>query len=78
MCCSQASWEALPPSPTPPGGSPHGLAVVPGNKLLWACGQIGQYAVAAPLVPFFVFIKVSAYSPEAKNLPNFLSLRLEK
>jgi hypothetical protein len=63
---NQASWEARPPSPTPPGVAPHGLAVVPGDKLLLVCGPIGQYAVAAPLVPFFVFIKVSAYSPEAK------------
>jgi hypothetical protein len=52
--------------------------VVLGDKFFWACGQIGQYAAIAPLEPFFVFIKVSAYSPEAKNLPNFLSLRLEQ
>jgi hypothetical protein len=31
-----------------------------------------QYAVAAPLVHFFVFIKVSADPPETKNSPNFL------
>jgi hypothetical protein len=34
--------------------------------------QDGQYAVAAPLVHFFVFIKVSADPPETKNSPNFL------
>ncbi len=50
--CSQASWEAKPPSPTPPGGSPHWLAVVHCDELLWACGQDDQYAVAAPPAPF--------------------------
>jgi hypothetical protein len=34
--------------------------------------QDGQYAVSEPLVHFFVFIKVSADSPETKNSPNFL------
>ncbi len=31
--CNQASWEAWPPYPTPPGGSPHGLA---GGPWWWA------------------------------------------
>jgi hypothetical protein len=31
-----------------------------------------QYAVAAPLFHFLVFIKVSADPPETKNVPNFL------
>jgi hypothetical protein len=31
-----------------------------------------------PLVSFFCFINVSADPPEAKNLPYFLSLRLEQ
>ena len=66
------SWEARPPSPTPPGSSLHGLAVVPDNELLWACGQDGQYEVAAPLVTFFVFNNLSADSPEVKNSPNLL------
>jgi hypothetical protein len=73
--CSQASREARPPSPTPPGGSLHGLAVIPGDELLWACD--GQYEVAAPLVTFFHFNKLSADSQEVKNSPNLLSLRLE-
>jgi hypothetical protein len=43
------------------------LPVVPGDELLWACGQIGQYAVAAPLVPFFVFTKdISIFSRREK------------
>jgi hypothetical protein len=70
--CCQASREARPPSPTPPGSSLHGLAVVPDNELLWACGQDGQYEVAAPLVTFFVFNNLSADSPEVKNSPNLL------
>jgi hypothetical protein len=70
--CSQASREARPPSPMPPGSSLHGLAVVPGNELLWACGQNGQYEVAAPLVTFFLFNKLSTDSPEVKNWPNLL------
>ena len=64
--CSQGSREARPPSPTPPGSSLHGLALVPGNELLWACGQDGQY------VTFFLFNKLSADSPEVKNSPNLL------
>jgi hypothetical protein len=70
--CSQASREARPPSPKLPGSSLHGLAVVPDNELLWACSQDGQYYVAAPLVTFFVFNKLSADSPEVKNSPNLL------
>jgi hypothetical protein len=34
--------------------------------------QDGQYAVAASLVHFFVFIKVSADPPETKYSQNFL------
>ncbi len=70
--CSQASREARPPSPTPPGSSLHGHAVIPGDELLWAFGQDGKYKVAAPLVTFFLFNKLSADSPEVKNLPNLL------
>jgi hypothetical protein len=39
--CSQASWEARPPSPTPPGGFPHGPAVVSELEFLknqWGLG----------------------------------------
>ncbi len=56
------------------------LPVVPGDELLgvWVCGQDGQYAVAAPLLTFFIYNKVSADSPEAINSPNFLELRLEQ
>jgi hypothetical protein len=43
------------------------LPVVPGDDLFGACGLDGQNADAVPLLPFFVFIKVSACSPEAKN-----------
>jgi hypothetical protein len=52
----------------------HGLAVVPGNELLWACGHEydGKYEVAAPLVTFFLFNKLSGDSPEVKNSPNLL------
>jgi hypothetical protein len=70
--CSQASREARPPSPTPPGNCLHGLAVIPGDELLWACGQDGQNEDAAPLVTFFLFNKLSADSPEVKNSPNLL------
>jgi hypothetical protein len=49
-------------------------AMVPGDtdEPLWACGQDDQYAVAAPLVPFFCFDNVSADSKKAKNSPNLL------
>ncbi len=70
--CSQASREARPPSTTPPGSSLHGLAVIPGDERLWACGLDGQYEVAALLVTFFLFNKLSADSPEVKNSPNLL------
>ncbi len=70
--CCQASRDARPPSPTPPGSSLHGLAVVPDNELLWAYDQDGQYEVAAPLATFFVFNNLSADSPEVKNSPNLL------
>ncbi len=46
--------------------------MVPDNELLWACGQDGQYEVAAPLVTFFVFNNLSADSPEVKNSLNLL------
>jgi hypothetical protein len=71
--CSQASREARPPSPTPPGSSLHGLFMVPGDELLWACGQDGQYEVAAPLVTFFLFKTLSADSPEVKNSPTYFN-----
>jgi hypothetical protein len=48
------SWKARLPCPTPPGGSPHELDVIPGDELLWACcGQDGQYAKFCHLCPFF-------------------------
>jgi hypothetical protein len=47
--------------------------MVPGDEFRWACGQDGQYEVAAPLVTFFLFNKLSADSPEVKNSPTYFN-----
>jgi hypothetical protein len=55
--CSQTSWEARSPSLTPLEGSPHGLAMVPGNELLWACGVDGRMQSLHLLYFCFVLLR---------------------